>query len=144
MPANLKNDDGSRRTNVDMEVNHIPAKASYSHLNEPGFKVIQTGKRKGKGAGMGPFIGMDEPDHRNLTSTGSGKASEQRRARQRALIDQGRWDLAMKMDIDEIRELYGSKYDTHIADMIDSLQHNRKFQAMLTKRGWTIDYEVLK
>ncbi|MFB6516150.1 hypothetical protein ACFCW4_06745 [Streptomyces virginiae] len=36
--------------------------------------------------------------------------------RQRALIDAGRWDLAMKMDIDEIRELYGDKYDTHIAE----------------------------
>ncbi|WP_327190863.1 DUF6531 domain-containing protein [Streptomyces xinghaiensis] len=144
LPANLKNDDGSRRTNVDMEVNHIPAKASYSHLNEPGFKVAQTGKRKGKGAGMGPSIRMDEADHRRLTSTGSGKASDLWRARQRALIDSGRWDQAMKMDIDEIRTLYGNKYDTHIADMIDSLQHNRKFQAMLTKRGWTIDYDVLK
>lgn len=66
------------------------------------------------------------------------------RADQRALIDAGRWDKAMKMDIDECRRKFGSKYDTHIADMISSLENNRKFQKMLTKRGWTIDYDILK
>ncbi|MEV6055851.1 hypothetical protein [Streptomyces sp. NPDC052107] len=50
----------------------------------------------------------------------------------------------MKMDIDEIRELYGDKYDTYIKDMVDSLKNNKKFQAMLTKKGWTINYDILK
>ncbi|WP_313896659.1 RHS repeat-associated core domain-containing protein [Streptomyces sp. GC420] len=140
MPANLKNDDGTRRTETDMEVNHIPAKASYAHLDEPGFRT----NKRGGGAGMGPAIRMEYDDHRNVTSTGSSKESDDWRAEQRAHIDNGRWDLAMKMDIDEIRELYGDKYDTHIADMIESLKHNRKFQAMLEKRGWTIDYDILK
>ncbi|MFE7597461.1 DUF6531 domain-containing protein [Streptomyces sp. NPDC057494] len=138
-PANLKNDDGTRRTDVDMEINHIPAKDSYSHLDQAGFRKTKSG-----GAGMGPAIRMEYDDHRGVTSTGSSKESDQWRADQRALIDQGRWDEAMMMDINEIRELYGDKYDTHIADMIDSLQHNRKFQKMLEERGWTIDYDILK
>ncbi|MFD6985205.1 hypothetical protein ACFWAX_31585, partial [Streptomyces sp. NPDC059956] len=125
---------------VDMEINHIPAKASYSHLDEPGFKT----NKRGGGAGMGPSIRMEYDDHRAVTSTGSGADSVQWRADQRALIDSGRWDLAMKMDIDEIRDLYGDKYDTHIADMVESLKANKKFQDMLTKRGWSIDYDVLK
>ncbi|MFD6891846.1 RHS repeat-associated core domain-containing protein [Streptomyces sp. NPDC059957] len=139
-PANLKKPDGSRVTDVDMEINHIPAKASYSHLDEPGFKT----NKRGGGAGMGPSIRMEYDDHRAVTSTGSGADSVQWRADQRALIDSGRWDLAMKMDIDEIRDLYGDKYDTHIADMVESLKANKKFQDMLTKRGWSIDYDVLK
>ncbi|MEU1215033.1 hypothetical protein ABZ424_21965 [Streptomyces sp. NPDC005790] len=87
---------------------------------------------------------MEIDDHRNVTSTGSGAASGRWRATQRSLIDAGRWDKAMKMDIDEIRALYGTEYDTHIADMVGSLKDNKTFQAMLTKRGWTIDYDLLK
>jgi hypothetical protein len=50
----------------------------------------------------------------------------------------------MKMDIDEVRAKYGDKYDKHIEDMVESLKNNRKFQAMLERRGWTIDYDILK
>ncbi|MFS4097628.1 RHS repeat-associated core domain-containing protein [Streptomyces sp. AF1A] len=119
-PANLLNDRGERVNPVDQEINHSPAKASYAHLDVPGFRTTKNG-----GAGMGPAIRMDASDHRELTSTGSSKENEEWRAKQRVLIDAGRWDLAMKMDIDQIRELYGDKYDTHIKDMIDSLKNNR-------------------
>ncbi|MFE5512398.1 DUF6531 domain-containing protein [Streptomyces sp. NPDC056529] len=139
-PANLKDDDGNRRTDVDMEINHIPAKNAYAHLDEPGFRT----NADGGGAGMGPAIRMEYDDHRKMTSTGSSHKSIKWRADQRALIDAGRWDMAMKMDIDECRRKFGTKYDTHIADMIASLEKNRKFQTMLTKRGWTIDYDILK
>ncbi|MFE0178942.1 hypothetical protein ACFWZ2_42220 [Streptomyces sp. NPDC059002] len=123
-----------------MEINHIPAKASYSHLGEPGFKT----NKRGGGAGMGPSIRMDAADHRTLMSTGSSSTSDAWRNTQRQLIDSGKWDQAMKMDIDDIRAQYGSKYDSHITDMVDSLKNNGKFQAMLTKRGWTINYDLLK
>ncbi|MGV9427244.1 DUF6531 domain-containing protein [Streptomyces sp. NPDC003656] len=139
-PANLLNDKRERVNPVDQEINHIPAKASYSHLDMPGFRTSQNGG----GAGMGPAIRMDAADHRELSSTGSSKESDEWRAKQRNLIDAGRWDQAMKMDIDEIRELYGDKYDTHIKDMIDSLKNNRKFQAMLEEKGWSINYDILK
>ncbi|WP_405603670.1 DUF6531 domain-containing protein [Streptomyces sp. NBC_01410] len=139
-PANLKNPDGSRRTDVEMEINHIPAKNSYAHLDEPGFRTNSSGG----GAGMGPSIRMEYDDHREMTSTGSSDRSVRWRARQRKLIDQGRWDKAMMMDIRECRRKFGDKYDQHIADMIASLENNRKFQKMLEKRGWTIDYNILK
>jgi RHS repeat-associated protein len=135
LPANLKDDNGQPKYPVKMEINHIPAKASYAHLDEEGFT---------NDAGMGPAIRMERADHRDMSSTGSWAHSVQWRADQRALIDAGRWDLAMKMDIDEVRAKYGDKYDKHIADMIASLKENRKFQAMLERRGWTIDYDILK
>ncbi|MFJ3164386.1 RHS repeat-associated core domain-containing protein [Streptomyces kanasensis] len=139
-PANLKKPDGSRRTDVDMEINHIPAKNAYAHLDEPGFKT----NKDGGGAGMGPAIRMEYDDHRAMTSTGSSNKSIRWRAKQRALIDAGRWDKAMMMDIDEVRKKFGTKYDQHIKDMIDSLQNNRKFQKLLEKKGWTVDYSILK
>ncbi len=139
-PANLKKADGSRRTDVDMEINHIPAKNAYAHLDQPGFKT----NKDGGGAGMGPAIRMEYDDHRAMTSTGSSNKSIRWRAQQRALIDAGRWDKAMMMDIDETRKKFGTKYDQHIKDMIDSLKSNRKFQKLLEKKGWTIDYDILK
>ncbi|MER5310765.1 DUF6531 domain-containing protein, partial [Streptomyces sp. NPDC002773] len=134
-PANLKDENGDPKYPVKMEINHIPAKASYAHLDEEGFI---------NDAGMGPAIRMEKADHRDMSSTGSWAHSVQWRADQRAHIDAGRWDLAMKMDIDEVRAKYGDKYDQHIADMVQSLKDNRKFQAMLESRGWTIDYDILK
>ncbi|MFF5922723.1 DUF6531 domain-containing protein [Streptomyces flavochromogenes] len=134
-PANLKDEDGEPKYPVKMEINHIPAKASYAHLDEEGFI---------NDAGMGPAIRMEKADHRDMSSTGSWAHSVKWRADQRAHIDAGRWDLAMKMDIDEVRAKYGDKYDQHIADMVTSLKENRKFQAMLERRGWTIDYDILK
>lgn len=38
-PANLRDANGKRVTSTDMESNHIPAKASYAHLDEPGFRT---------------------------------------------------------------------------------------------------------
>ncbi|MFF1411873.1 hypothetical protein ACFVX6_19155 [Streptomyces sp. NPDC058289] len=43
-----------------------------------------------------------------------------------------------------IRDAYSDKYDTHIADMVESLKVNKKVQDILTIRGWSIDYDVLK
>jgi RHS repeat-associated protein len=134
-PANLKDENDKPKYPVKMEINHIPAKASYAHLDEEGFI---------NDAGMGPAIRMEKADHRDMSSTGSWAHSVQWRADQRAHIDAGRWDLAMKMDIDEVRAKYGDKYDKHIEDMVESLKNNRKFQAMLERRGWTIDYDILK
>lgn len=93
---------------------------------------------------MGPAIRLEKADHRDMSSTGSWVPSVQCRAGQRAHIDAGRWDLAMKMDIDEVRAEYGDKCDKRIADMVESLKNNRKLQAMLERRGWTIDYDILK
>ncbi|MBT2509393.1 hypothetical protein J7I98_26640 [Streptomyces sp. ISL-98] len=56
---------------------------------------------------------MEYDDHRAVTSTGSGAESVEWRATQRELIDNGRWDEAMMMDIDETRDLYGAKCPGH-------------------------------
>jgi hypothetical protein len=87
---------------------------------------------------------MEEADHDLVTSTGSSTAAQQWHAAQRALINQGRLDEAMKMDIDDIRRLFGNKYDDHIAEMVESMKVNPRLQDLLTQRGWTIDYNLLK
>ncbi|MFJ8076538.1 hypothetical protein ACIQ7Q_21960 [Streptomyces sp. NPDC096176] len=88
-PANLKDENDKPKYPVKMEINHIPAKVSYAHLDEEGFI---------NDAGMGPAIRMEKADHRDMSSTGSWAHSVQWRADQCAHIDAGRWDLAMKME----------------------------------------------
>lgn len=124
LPANWT--DGSDNTRY--EVNHVPAKATYLNLGLPTDLKESTG----------PSIRMEYDDHRDFISTGSGKASDLWRAKQRALILQGKFDEAMKMDIDEIRRKHGTKYDAAIKEMADSLPNNRKFQKYLADNGWKI------
>lgn len=123
-PANWT--DGSNNTRY--EINHLPAKDAYLKLGLPTDLKESTG----------PSIRMEYDDHRDFISTGSGKASELWRAKQRALILQGKFDEAMKMDIDEIRRKHGTKYDAAIKEMVDSLPNNRKFQKYLADNGWKI------
>jgi len=87
---------------------------------------------------------MEYDDHRNFISTGSGRANQQWRATQANLISQGKFDEAMKMDIDEIRRVHGTKYDPAIKEMVDDMPKNRGFQKFLKKNGWTINYCLLK
>ncbi|MFI8993386.1 RHS repeat-associated core domain-containing protein [Streptomyces sp. NPDC053542] len=115
------------------EINHIPAKAAYKHLSDPRLTPH-----------MGPSIRMEKPDHRVVSSTGSTAEAKAWRQQQRDLIDAGRFDEAMKMDIDDIRELFGAKYDQHIADMVDSLPQNKALQEVLSSNGWSINYDLLK
>lgn len=87
---------------------------------------------------------MDYQDHRDFISTGSGQDSKDWRTAKAKLISQGRFDQAMKMDIDEIRTQYGTKYDNAIQQMVAHMPKNRSFQTFLKKNGWTINYSLLK
>ncbi|MCH6161488.1 RHS repeat-associated core domain-containing protein [Streptomyces marispadix] len=121
-----------RKANTGGEVNHIPAKSAYKHL-DPKLSPH-----------MGPAIYMDKQDHRDVMSTGSSKEAKDWQAQQRALIDEGKFDEAMKMDIDDIRDLYGSKYDENIRDMVEGMKSNKGLQDFLTAHGWKINYDLLK
>ncbi|MFF4653320.1 RHS repeat-associated core domain-containing protein [Streptomyces sp. NPDC001380] len=123
-PANWT--DGSDNTRY--EINHLPAKDAYLHLGLPTDLKEATG----------PAIRMEYDDHRNFISTGSGRASQAWRAKQAALIRQGKFDVAMAMDIGMIRKQFGTKYDAAIKEMVDSLPNNRKFQKYLADNGWKI------
>ncbi len=94
------------------ERNHIPADDSTK---------IPTGK--------GPAIWMEIEDHKQLNSSGqrnfkpTGKyhisSASEWRAMQKDLIKQGKYMEAIKMDIDDIRSKFGSKYDVGIQEMLE-------------------------
>ncbi|WP_051817856.1 DUF6531 domain-containing protein [Kitasatospora sp. NRRL B-11411] len=123
--------DGSN--NNSYERNHIPARDAYLGVGSSQL-----------GYGPGPAIRMDYDDHRDFISTGSGAGSVAWRAKQRALIAQGKFDVAMKMDIGMIRKIHGTKYDAAIKEMVDSLPHNKSFQKYLSDNGWKIRTCLLK
>ena len=91
------------------EVHHMPAK-SASFLNETD----------------GPAIIMDSEDHKKTASYGPSLAAKLYREKQKELIIQGKFDDAVKMDIDDIRSKFGSKYDDAIAQMLSYIDKLKK------------------
>ena len=66
----------------------------------------------------GPAIWMTKQDHQTTSSWGSGLRAKAYRAKQEALIQQGRFREAVQMDINDIHALFGSKYDKNINEML--------------------------
>ena len=82
---------GERGSHKGGETNHSPAWGAYKDLpNRPSY-------------GSAPAYHMDKSDHRGMSSTGSSTTARRWRAQQRQFILQGRWDLAMEMDIIETK-----------------------------------------
>lgn len=67
----------------------------------------------------GPAIKMEKEDHRQTASCGSSREAREYRAKQKELIDQGKFREALQMDIDDIHEKFGDKYDDAIAEMLE-------------------------
>jgi hypothetical protein len=67
----------------------------------------------------GPSIRMEPTDHRKTASYGNSKEARTYRAKQREHIEQGNFKQAQRMDIDDIRSKFGSKYDEKIQEMRD-------------------------
>ncbi|MEU5979316.1 RHS repeat-associated core domain-containing protein, partial [Streptomyces sp. NPDC047315] len=136
LPANEKAD--GTAFPQPMEVNHIPPKAAWKNVIEPGFYIANKPHKKQK-VNNGPAIRMERADHKQLNSTGSDFVAQAWHQWQRELIADGRLTEAMRMDIDDIKHKFPGKYDDHIQEMVLSLKDNKNFQDMLTKRGWTVD-----
>ncbi|WP_327678448.1 DUF6531 domain-containing protein [Streptomyces sp. NBC_00467] len=143
MPANLKDKTtGKPLYGVRMEVNHIPPKAAWKDVTNPGF--YRAGKpHDEQEVRRGPAIRMERDDHLDLYSTGYSVQTQAWHLRQRELISQGHLTEAMRMDIVDIKSKFPGKYDQHIEEMVASLKYNKPLQAMLAKRGWSIDEAAL-
>ena len=94
------------------EVHHMPAdSASYLERND------------------GPAIKMEKADHRQTASCGSTKEAREYQATQKNLIEQGQFREALQMDMDDIRDKFGNKYDSAISEMlsyVDKLESEGK------------------
>ena len=67
----------------------------------------------------GPAIKMDKEDHRQTASCGMSQEAREYREKQRELIAEGKFKEALQMDIDDIHEKFGDKYDDAIAEMLE-------------------------
>ena len=67
----------------------------------------------------GPAIKMEKEDHRQTASCGSSLEAREYQAEQREKIQNGDFRGALQMDIDDIREKFGDKYDAAIDQMLE-------------------------
>lgn len=108
----LKDEGWGWNTNPPTEVHHMPA-ASSSHLERCD----------------GPSIVMDYEDHRETASCGRSREAQEYRDKQKELIEQGKFREAFQMDVDDIHEKFGDKYDEAISKAeayIDQLEKENK------------------
>ncbi|MCI6186364.1 MAG: hypothetical protein MR739_04205 [Spirochaetia bacterium] len=66
-----------------------------------------------------PALAMEVEDHRQTASWGNSLDAREYRAKQTELIKQGNFREALQMDIDDIHEKFGDKYDEGIAQMLE-------------------------
>ena len=95
---------GELATGNGIEVHHMPAD-SVTSLSRA----------------RGPAIQMERLDHYQTASWGRSNAAQAYRAEQKALVDAGRFDDAIQMDIDDVISKFPGKYDDAILEMIDRL-----------------------
>lgn len=67
----------------------------------------------------GPAIKMEKEDHRETASCGNSSEAREYRTMQKKLVEEGKFREALQMDIDDIREKFGDKYDDAIAEMLE-------------------------
>lgn len=67
----------------------------------------------------GPAIKMDKDDHQETASCGNSREAREYRAKQKELIENGKFREALQMDIDDIHEKFGDKYDDAISEMLE-------------------------
>lgn len=91
------------------EVHHMPADSSTDLERDDG-----------------PAIKMEKDDHRQTASCGNSREAREYRERQRELIEQGKFREALQMDIDDLHEKFGDKYDDAIAEMLEYVDQLEK------------------
>lgn len=96
--------DTSKPVNDGFDSHHCPAKGCYA-----GAPISSSD---------GPAIKMDPADHKMTASYGSSPEAKAYRAKQERLLSEGKLMEAIKMDVDDIRSKFGSKYDSAISQML--------------------------
>ena len=76
----------------------------------------------------GPAIEMDKEDHRQTASCGNSREAREYRAEQRAKIENGDFDGAFQMDVDDLHDKFGDKYD-------DQIEQAKEYKEKLKQEG---------
>jgi hypothetical protein len=110
-----------------------PATGKLKRTNVPGTEINHMSSNQSTSLAhpQGPSIQMDEFDHVQTSSWGRGPAVDWQN-KQAALVNSGRIDEAMQMDIDDIVTRWPGKDNNAIGEMIGDLPNNSAFQALRT------------
>lgn len=108
----MKDEGWGHNTEPPTEVHHMPANSASELPTDDG-----------------PCIVMDYEDHRETASCGNSREAQEYRAKQKELIEQGKFREAFQMDVDDIQEKFGDKYDDAISkaeDYLDKLEKENR------------------
>lgn len=98
----------------------VPRGGSYSDVKgTPGFEAhhIPSDSISPLPTSQGPAISMEKDEHRQTASWGSSRDARAYRQEQARLIEQGNFQAAQDMDIQDLRSKFGQKYDQAIEQL---------------------------
>ena len=104
-----------------VEAHHIPSREA---IEASVFYYVNGGKLDD---GSPPAILMDYDDHRLTASCGNEESANEYRKTQKELINSGKFMEAQKMDIEDIRGKFGTKYDQYINQAVE---HTKKLKEL--------------
>ncbi|HYO62033.1 MAG TPA: hypothetical protein VER08_00095 [Pyrinomonadaceae bacterium] len=93
----------------------VPAKGGEVH-HTPADSISPLSR------GAGPGFRMEKADHMKTASWGKSKSAQAYRAKQKKLIEEGKFREAVEMDIKDVRSKFGNKYDEGISQMLEYLK----------------------
>lgn len=105
----MKDEGWGHNTEPPTEVHHMPANSASELPTDDG-----------------PCIVMDYEDHRETASCGNSREAQEYRAKQKELIEEGKYREAFQMDVDDIHEKFGDKYDDAISKAEEYLNQLEK------------------
>jgi hypothetical protein len=97
------------------------------HKTKTAHHMLEGGDYDDPEYAEGPAIQMDDADAYSTISGGDSDESREYRQKQKELIEQGKFREAIQMDIDDIHDKFGNKYDDAIAEMLKSLKDENYF-----------------
>lgn len=97
--------------------NHIPPEEVH---HTPAWEAM--GSATKVEYGDCPAIAMEKNDHKQTASYGFSNDAREYRAEQSRLIKEGKFEDAVQMDIDDIQEKFGDKYNDAINQMKEYVQ----------------------
>ena len=97
--------------------NHVPPEEVH---HTPAWEAMESATKVEYGDC--PAIAMEKNDHKQTASYGSSIDAREYRAEQARLIKEGKFEDAVQMDIDDIQEKFGDKYNDAINQMKEYVQ----------------------
>ena len=119
---------------IDIEKNTSGGRYGYLKKinNDPNYEIhhIPSASISGIHRNMGPAVKLRKEDHEKTLSYGNSKKAQEYRAKQEELIKKGNFYASVLMDIVDIWDKFGDKYDKNLYEMLEYINKLKELEVI--------------